>query len=111
MFGKYDIITLMLILALVGVGTFAIYSATSVADVDANSFFIRQLLWAILGTIVMVTMSFVPLRIINRFTYWFYGFSLFTLSERLVRERKDGWSLVRFISNPQNLPNWQRSWP
>jgi rod shape determining protein RodA len=79
MFGKYDIITFILILALVGVGTIAIYSATSVADVDANSFFVRQIMWAILGVIIMITISVIPLRIINRFSYWFYGFTLFTL--------------------------------
>jgi rod shape determining protein RodA len=79
MFGKYDFLTLMLIVALVGVGTIAIYSATSVADVDANSFFVRQILWAVLGTIVMITVSFIPLRVINRFSYWFYGSALFFL--------------------------------
>jgi len=71
MFGKYDYLTLILILALVGVGAIAIYSATSVADVDTNNFFVRQILWAVLGTIVMITVSFIPLRVINRFTYWF----------------------------------------
>ncbi len=79
MFGKYDYLTLILILALVGVGAIAIYSATSVADVDTNNFFVRQILWAVLGTIVMTTVSFVPLRVINRFTYWFYGSALFFL--------------------------------
>ena len=79
MFGKYDYLTLILILALVGVGSIAIYSATSVADVDTNNFFVRQILWAVLGTIVMITVSFIPLRIINRFSYWFYGSALFFL--------------------------------
>lgn len=79
MFGKYDYLTLILILALVGVGTIAIYSATSVADVDTNNFFVRQILWAVLGTIVMITVSFIPLRVINRFSYWFYGSALFFL--------------------------------
>jgi len=79
MFGKYDYLTLILILALVGVGAIAIYSATSVADVDTNNFFVRQILWAVLGTIVMITVSFIPLRVINRFAYWFYGSALFFL--------------------------------
>ena len=79
MFGKYDIITFILILALVSAGTIAIYSATSVADVDANSFFVRQVMWAILGVLIMITVSIIPLRIINRFSYWFYGFTLFSL--------------------------------
>ena len=79
MFGKYDIITFILILALVAVGTIAIYSATSVADVDANSFFVRQIMWAILGILIMIMVSIIPLRMINRFSYWFYGFTLFTL--------------------------------
>ena len=79
MFGKYDYLTLILILALVGGGTIAIYSATSVADVDTNNFFVRQILWAVLGTIVMITVSFIPLRVINRFSYWFYGSALFFL--------------------------------
>ena len=79
MFGRYDFISLFLVVILVIIGIFAIYSATSVADVDANSFFIRQVLWAILGMVLMIFISLVPLRSLNRFTYWFYGFSLFLL--------------------------------
>ena len=76
---KYDYLTLVLTVCLVCIGAFAIYSATGAGDAETGGYFMRQVLWAILGIVTMVGVSFVPLRLINRFTYWIYGFSLLLL--------------------------------
>jgi len=76
MFGKYDYITLIIILCLVITGVFAIYSATSFAD---TNYFVRQVMWGVMGVLLMIIVSFIPLRLINRFTYWFYGTTIFLL--------------------------------
>jgi len=79
MFFKYDIITTAVIILLITIGTIAIYSATFVADVDTGNYFIRQIIWAATGLILMFIISMIPVRFIIRFTYWFYGLSIFLL--------------------------------
>lgn len=79
MFLKYDVITTSIIVALIAIGTTAIYSATYAADVDTGNFFVRQLIWAITGLSLMFFISLIPIRLINRFAYWIYGISIFLL--------------------------------
>ena len=76
---KYDYITFVLILILLTFGCIAIFSATSSASTDENGYFIKQLLWCIVGIMVMVGTSLISLKVINRSAYWFYGFALFLL--------------------------------
>ena len=76
---KYDIITLFFLIIIIAFGVVAIYSATvSVRDNEQN-YFIRQIIWAIIGIGIMVSVSLAPLKIINQLSYGFYGFSLFLL--------------------------------
>jgi rod shape determining protein RodA len=79
MLPKYDYLTLGLILILITIGCFAIFSATYSTTAEENNFFSRQLLWCILGVLVMIGVSFISLKVINRFVYWFYLFCLFLL--------------------------------
>jgi len=79
MFIKYDIITAAVIISLIAIGTVAIFSATYVADIDSGNYFVRQILWATTGLVLMFFISMVPMRLINRFGYWLYGFSIFLL--------------------------------
>ncbi len=79
MFLKYDIITSVIVIILIAIGTIAIYSATYVADIDAGNYFVRQILWAATGLIFMFLTSIMPMRLINRFTYWLYSLSIFLL--------------------------------
>jgi rod shape determining protein RodA len=60
-------------------GCFAIYSATYSATPDENGFFSRQMMWCVLGILVMIGVSLISLKVINRFVYWFYIFCLFLL--------------------------------
>jgi rod shape determining protein RodA len=79
MLGRYDYITLTIVILLVASGLIAIYSATSGPDYEAYGFFIRQLLWAIFGVMAMIGVSFIPQRIISRFVYPLYIFTVFLL--------------------------------
>jgi rod shape determining protein RodA len=76
---KYDYITFVLIIILITFGCIAIFSATSSASTDENEFFVRQLLWCIVGILVMLGTSLISLKAINRSAYWFYAFALFLL--------------------------------
>jgi rod shape determining protein RodA len=79
MFLKYDVITTSIIVALIAIGTVAIYSATYAADIDTGNFFVKQLIWAVTGLSFMFFISLIPIRLINRFAYWIYGISIFLL--------------------------------
>lgn len=76
---KYDYLTLGLILILIIIGCFAIFSATYSDTEGENGFFARQLMWSVLGVMVMIGVSLVSLKLINRLVYWFYIFTLFLL--------------------------------
>jgi rod shape determining protein RodA len=76
---KYDYPTLGLILVLISIGCIAIFSATYSATPEENGFFVRQLMWCVLGVMVMIGVSLVSLKLLNRLVYWFYIITLFLL--------------------------------
>jgi len=76
---KYDYLTLGLILILITIGCFAIFSATYSVTSGEDGFFAWQLMWCVLGVMVMIGVSLVSLKLINRLVYWFYIFTLFLL--------------------------------
>ncbi|TFH00948.1 MAG: rod shape-determining protein RodA, partial [Calditrichales bacterium] len=84
MIQRYDYISLGLILLLVAIGCVAIYSATLSGGSETNSYFSRQVIWAVFGTIVMISVSLLSIKLLNRFAYWVYGASLFLLLLVLV---------------------------
>jgi rod shape determining protein RodA len=84
MLQKYDFLTLTLIFILLIVGSLAIFSATSSTETGENGFFLKQLIWVIIGISSMIIISFIPLKALNRYVYWIYGFSIFFLLLVLV---------------------------
>jgi rod shape determining protein RodA len=76
---KYDFITVGLIIILVAIGCIAIYSATASTTVEENGYFVRQLLWCVLGLISMIGISLVSIKLINRLVYGLYAFTLLLL--------------------------------
>ena len=76
---KYDYISLILIIALTTIGCIAIFSATISSDIEENGYFTRQLMWCVVGILVMVGISLISIKLINRLVYWFYGFSIVLL--------------------------------
>ncbi|MEW5797861.1 MAG: rod shape-determining protein RodA [Bacteroidota bacterium] len=75
----FDRVTFFSVLALVGIGLLSIYSATF--DAYEGRDFYRQLLWAIIGLLSMMTMMVLPLRWLQRsaFTIFFSSLSLLVL--------------------------------
>jgi rod shape determining protein RodA len=78
MTGKIDITLTILVCILISIGLLAVYSATSFYDVE-SSYFERQVYFAIFGLILMVSISFVPFRFVQRMAYPFYAFCIFLL--------------------------------
>ncbi len=69
-------------LLLAGVGVISIYSATF--DAHAMGIFNRQLLWLLGGTILLVIMALLPLRLLQSLSWAAYFFSIFLLVSVLV---------------------------
>ena len=78
----FDSTTFLACIALVIIGIFAIYSATY--DAHAGSSFNRQILWAILGFFLMILVTFLPLRFLQRSSYFAYFASLMLLAAVLA---------------------------
>ena len=66
----FDYKTLAICIALLIIGLSSIYSATF--DINNAYNFHKQLLWAISGFILMLTIAFIPIRTIQRFAFAFY---------------------------------------
>ncbi len=75
---KIDISLTLLVTILLTIGLTAVYSATSFSGIE-SPFFQRQILFAVVGFAIMISMSFVPFRLIQRMAYPFYGFCIFLL--------------------------------
>ena len=69
-------------LLLAGVGVISIYRATF--DAHAMGIFNRQLLWLLGGTILLVIMALLPLRLLQSLSWAAYFFSIFLLVSVLV---------------------------
>ncbi len=63
---------------LLTIGLIAVYSATSFSGVQ-STYFQRQLIFAVIGLILMIAMAFLPFRFIQRIAYPFYGASIILL--------------------------------
>lgn len=64
-------------LLLTGIGAISIYSAT--VDAHAMGIFNRQMLWLLAGTIILVILTFLPLRLAQSLSWAAYFFSIFLL--------------------------------
>ena len=79
MYEKYDFITLILVIILVIAGTCTIYSATVSLDTGTQQYFIKQIIWALVGVTTMIIISLLPIKTIRRSVYAAYGFVIFLL--------------------------------
>jgi rod shape determining protein RodA len=64
-------------LLLTGIGAISIYSAT--VDAHAMGIFNRQMVWLLGGTVLLVIITFLPLRLMQSLSWAAYFFSLFLL--------------------------------
>jgi len=77
-FEKFDILTLLLVILITSIGIISIYSATH-GNQSGVDFFMKQLIFTLIGFIVLISVSFIPPRYIALFSYYIYGFALFLL--------------------------------
>ena len=77
-----DYKTLGLVLLLLFIGIVSIYSATY--DAGASAFFNRQLVWAAVGILVMLSVMLVPFRMLQLFSYPLYAVSVLILTGVLL---------------------------
>jgi rod shape determining protein RodA len=75
MLQKVDIITLILVAILLFIGLMTINSAS----IEEQYYFVRQAIWILIGLLFMGTISIIPLKIVNRFSYQAYGFAIILL--------------------------------
>ena len=65
-------------------GLIAIYSATFVDSQAGQLNFKKQVIWGVLGLLVLVGTIFVPIRFFNKYAYTIYGTSIFLLFVVLI---------------------------
>lgn len=75
----FDWVLLLLVLALLGVGVLAVYSATYDAGRRVSPWVLRQTSWAVLGLVGMFAAFAVDYRRLERWVYPVYGASLVLL--------------------------------
>ncbi len=82
----FDRISFLACIALVLIGLLSIYSATF--DTNAANSFHRQIIWALVGFVLMMITAFVPLRVIQRSSFGLFFISLAVLVAVLVIGRR-----------------------
>ncbi len=76
---KIDYITVLIVIILVSCGLIAIYSATHSGDENINRYFTKQLTWAFIGIALMITINFLPFKLLIRTSYVLYIFTVLLL--------------------------------
>jgi rod shape determining protein RodA len=77
-----DVTILIVVFLLLAIGIASIYSATS--DTGSLAFFYRQMMFAGIGLLLMISISIMPLRTLQLLSYPLYGISLIILIMILV---------------------------
>jgi len=85
LFESVDFLLLSVTLVLLTAGLLAIFSATYSGGTD---YFSKQLTFALLGVVLMLFVSYIPPRIISKFSYIIYGISLVLLVLVLIFGKK-----------------------
>jgi rod shape determining protein RodA len=80
--GNFDWVLFLSVLAVAAVGLGAIYAST--AGTPVSGAFERQLLWLVLGLILMLCVLVIDYHTLAEFSYVFYGFGLLLLALTLV---------------------------
>ncbi|MCX6160643.1 MAG: rod shape-determining protein RodA [Ignavibacteriae bacterium] len=82
LFSKFDIVLFTAALMLTGIGIFAIYSAThgsSLGNTSGTDYYLKQLVFALIGIVMVVVISYIPPKYISRLSYIIYIFAIFLL--------------------------------
>jgi rod shape determining protein RodA len=76
------LITITLLLA--GIGLLVLYSATLTIN---HALFYKQLAWVLIGAGLMMSLMFMPRKLLYNFSYWIYVFSVILLILPLILNR------------------------
>ncbi len=75
---KYDLTLLIATILMVSIGIIAIFSATY-GNTSGTDFYLKQMIFAIIGLIMMIAISFLPPKYFSKFAYASYGLSILLL--------------------------------
>lgn len=75
---KYDLVLLITTILMVSIGIIAIFSATY-GNTSGTDYYLKQLIFAIVGLVIMVSISFLPPKYFSKFAYASYGFAIILL--------------------------------
>ncbi len=94
---KIDPFLFFLVLLLVTIGLFAVYSATQTQETEQFNLFNKQLFFAFLGLIVILFTAYIPFKVFEKIAIPFYFFSLLLLVFVYIFGTK-GQGITRWLS-------------
>ncbi|MBI5404500.1 MAG: rod shape-determining protein RodA [Ignavibacteriae bacterium] len=80
---KYDLVLFSTTIIMVAIGIVAIFSATF-GNTGGTDFYLKQMVFGIIGLVIMVVISLLPPKYFSKFSYASYGFAIFLLILVLV---------------------------
>jgi rod shape determining protein RodA len=75
---KYDLTLFITTMLMVSIGIVAIFSATF-ANTSSTDFYLKQLIFGVIGLVIMVVISFLPPKYFSKFSYASYIFAIILL--------------------------------
>lgn len=79
LFSRIDFVLIILTSLLITAGLFAVYSAVHAPGLAKNFYFTKQITFAIVGFVIMLSIAFIPFKLIERSAYFIYGVAIFLL--------------------------------
>lgn len=78
-FKRFDILLLLTTVAIVTVGIVAIYSATFSNDGEGSDLYYKQLIFAIVGFVLMIVINYIPPKYLSNTSYIIYAIAILGL--------------------------------
>jgi rod shape determining protein RodA len=76
---RIDFFVVFIVLLVSIAGLLAVYSATYSADTETSDYFNKQLFFMMLGILLMITVNYIPVRILQKLAFPFYFFTILLL--------------------------------
>jgi rod shape determining protein RodA len=104
---RFDYVTLIITTIIITIGIFAIYSATFGSQGVSDNF-MKQLIFGIIGFVLMIAISFIPPKIVIKSSYIFYGITIIlllavTLVGKKISGQRSWFSLGGFGIQPSEF--------
>jgi len=78
-FKRFDILLLLTTVAIVTIGIFAIYSATFTTEDGGSDLYSKQLIFAIVGFVLMIVINYIPPKYLSNTSYIIYALAIILL--------------------------------